>query len=127
MTPEEFDAEVRALFGGRWAASGVLNDVLVVAVVDPVDADVERLHSLSPTAGIVAVRFSRVQLEEFMNAIEQQLSDTGELAGFLQMAPDGFQGQVRLLVDRPVPELENWAADHLPAGLLVLEHLPPQP
>jgi hypothetical protein len=125
MTPEEFDDAVRALFDDRWAASGVLSDVLVVGVVDPTDEDLVRLHQLSPTAGIVAVNFSRDQLEVFMDAIEEQLTATGELAGFLQMAPDGFSSRIDLLVDRPVPLLEAWAADHLPGRLLVVEQTDP--
>ena len=127
MTPEDFDSAVRDLFGDRWAGTGVLEDVLVVAVVDPVDDDVTRLHELSPTAGIVAVNFSRDQLEAFMDAIEEQLTATGELAGFLQMAPDGFQSKVNLVVDRPVPLLEAWAVDHLPGRTLVVELLPTEP
>lgn len=127
MSPQEFDEAVRALFGDRWAASGVLNDVLVVAVVDPADPDLERLHQLAPDAGIVAVNFSRDQLEAFMDAIEEQLTATGELVGFLQMAPDGFQSKVNLVVDQPVPLLEAWAADHLPGRTLVVDELPQEP
>lgn len=127
LTPEDFDAAVRALFGDRWAASGVLDDVLVVAVVDPVDPDLERLHQLAPDAGIVAVNFSREQLEAFMDAIEEQLTATGELAGFLQMAADGFQSKINLVVDRPVTRLEAWAVDHLPGRTLVVEQLPQEP
>lgn len=125
VTPEEFDREVRALFGDRWAASGVLQDVLVVAVVDPVDDDVDRLHQIAAGAGVVAVNFSREQLEAFMDAIEAQLTETGELVGFLQMSPDGFQGRIDLVVDRPVPLLEAWAVDHLPGRTLVVELVPP--
>jgi hypothetical protein len=124
VTPDEFDAAVRALFDDRWAATGVLDDVLVVAVADPSDEDLTRLHEVAPNAGLVAVNFSRDQLEAFMDAVEEQLTQTGELSGFLQMAPDGFNSKVNLVVDRPVPLLEAWAADHLPGRLLVVDHQP---
>lgn len=93
----------------------------MVAVAGATEQDAARLHELSPTAGVVPVSFSRAQLERWMDDVEQQLVTTGEIAGFLQMAPDGFHGVVRLVVDAPVPRLEAWAVDHLPAGLLLVD------
>lgn len=124
---EELDAAVRSLFGDRWTATGVLDDVLVVAVRDGDDADVARLQELVPGAGLVAVGASRADLEAWMDAVEEQLTASGELAGFLQMAPDGFRSAVRVLVDAPVPLLERWAAAHLPAGALVVAREDPAP
>ncbi len=115
---EELDAAVRALFGERWAATGVLDDVLVVAVVGATDEDVARLQALVSGAGVLDVRASRADLERWMDEVEQQLTGTGELAGFLQMAPDGFRSRIALVVDAPVPELEAWAERHLPPGTL---------
>ncbi|MCW2606417.1 MAG: hypothetical protein JWO60_1110 [Frankiales bacterium] len=82
------------------------------------DADVARLQELVPGAGLVAVPASRADLERWMDAVEEQLTATGELAGFLQMAPDGFRSVVRLVVDAPVPRLAQWASVHLPPGAL---------
>lgn len=106
--------EVKALFGERWAATGALDDVLVVAVVDAADDDLSRLQRLVPGAGLVTVTRSRAQLEADMDAIEVELTRTGELAGFLQMLPDGFTGTISLTADRPVPQLHSWAAARLP-------------
>lgn len=58
-----------------------------------------------------------------MDAIEQQLVETGELAGFLQMSPDRVRGVVLLVVDAPVPQLLAWAEATLPAGALELEQV----
>ncbi len=108
------DEDVKALFGVRWAATGALDDVLVVAAVEPTDEDLARLQRLVPGAGLVAVTRSRAQLEADLDAVETELTRTGELVGFLQMAPDGFAGTIRLVVDRPVPLLQAWAAGNLP-------------
>ncbi len=115
---EVLERAVRELFGDRWAATGVLDDVLVVAVRDGDDADVGRLQALVPGAGLVGVAASRQDLETWMDRVEEQLTETGELAGFLQMSPDGFRSTVHLVVDAPVPQLTRWAADHLPPGAL---------
>ncbi len=117
QNPEDgrtLEDEVRALFGDRWAATGALEDVLVVAVVDAADDDLTRLQRLVPGAGLVTVTRSRAQLETDMDAIEAELTRTGELAGFLQMVPDGFTGTISLTVDAPVPQLQAWAAGNLP-------------
>ena len=94
---------------------------MVVAVRDADEQDVARLQARVPGAGLVDVPASREDLESRMDAVEEQLAATGELAGFLQMAPDGFRGTVRLVVDAPVPQLRAWAARHLPAGALEVE------
>lgn len=99
----------------------MLDDVLVVAVAGATDDDVARLQALVPGAGVVDVAASRVELERWMDQVEEQLASTGELAVFLQMVPDGFRSVVRLLVEGPVPLLEAWAAEHLPAGALEVE------
>lgn len=116
-SPEDgrsLEDEVKTLFGGRWAATGALDDVLVVAVVDAADDDLSRLQRLVPGAGLVTVTRSRAQLEADMDAIEVELTRTGELAGFLQMVPDGFTGTISLTADRPVPRLRRWSAARLP-------------
>jgi len=105
----------------------VLDDVLVVAVARPRDDDVARLQALVPGAGLVPVQTSRADLEAWMDDIERQLVAGGELAGFLRMSPDGFRGVVRLVVDAPVPRLEQWVAGHLPAGALEVERLEAAP
>ncbi|MCU1691050.1 MAG: hypothetical protein JWM64_141 [Frankiales bacterium] len=96
----------------------MLDDVLVVAVAGVTDDDVARLQGLVQGAGVVDVGASRADLERWMDAVEQQLTATGELAGFLQMAPDGFRSRIALVVDAPVPLLRAWAAEHLPPGAL---------
>ncbi len=106
--------DVRGLFGERWAATGALDDVLVVAVADQADDDLVRLQRLVPGAGLVDVTRSRAQLEADMDAIEAELTRTGELAGFLQMAPDGFTSSIELTADAPMPRLQDWAASRLP-------------
>lgn len=104
----------------------MLEDVLVVAVRDGDDADVARLQELVPGAGLVPVPASRDDLEARMDAIEQQLTASGELAGFLQMAPDGFRSVVHVVVDAPVPRLRAWAAEQLAPGAVEVEERPPQ-
>lgn len=99
----------------------MLDDVLVVAVRDGTDDDVARLQDLVPGAGLVPVAASRADLERRMDAVEEQLAGSGELAGFLQMAPDGFRGVVRVVVDAPVPRLRAWAAEALPPGALEVD------
>lgn len=99
----------------------MLDDVLVVAVRDGDDTDVARLQALVPGAGLVPVAVSRAELEQRMDAVEEQLTSSGELAGFLQMAPDGFRGVVRVVLDGPAPALEVWTAAHLPPGAVEVE------
>lgn len=104
----------------------MLDDVLVVAVHDGDDADVARLQELVPGAGLVPVAANWGELEARMDAVEEQLTASGELAGFLQMAPDGFRSVVHVVVDAPVPALRAWAAEHLPPGALAVEERPAQ-
>ncbi|MCW2777164.1 MAG: hypothetical protein JWN17_889 [Frankiales bacterium] len=103
----------------------MLEDVVVVAVRDGTDDDVAALQALVPGAGLVAVPASRADLERRMDDVEQQLTTTGELEGFLQMAPDGFRSVVHVVVDRPGPRLRAWAAEHLPPGALEVEEQQP--
>ena len=99
----------------------MLDDVLVVAVRDGDDIDVARLQALVPGSGLVPVAVSRAELEQRMDDVEEQLTSSGELAGFLQMTPDGFHGVVRVVLDAPAPALQAWAAAHLAPGALDVE------
>lgn len=112
------DAAVRTLFGDRWGATGMLDGVVVVAVVDPAPADVAALQRVLTGAGLLAVPRGRADLETLMDDIEAQLVQGGELDQFLQMSPDGFSGVVDLVVEREVPVLRAWAAAAVPAGAL---------
>lgn len=103
----------------------MLDGVVVVAVRDGADDDVARLQALAPGAGLVVVPASRADLERVMDAVEEQLTASGELAGFLQMSPDGFRATVHLVVDAPVPQLRAWAARALPPGTLQVQEQEP--
>ena len=103
----------------------MLDGVVVVAVKNGGDDDVARLQALAPGAGMVVVPASRDDLERVMDAVEEQLTASGELAGFLQMSPDGFRATVHLVVDAPVPRLRAWAPQALPPGTLQVEEQPP--
>ncbi len=67
---------------------------------------------------------TRAQLEAVMDDVERQLVSSGELAGFLQMAPDEARGGVDLVADAPVPLLLAWAEQNLPEGVLQVEVVP---
>lgn len=125
MTPEELETAVRDLFGERWAGTGVLDEVLVVAVQDGDEADAARLHELVPGAGVVAVPLSRQALEQRMDAVQAQLESTDELAVFLAMRADGFTGTVEVAVEGPVPLLRAWAERELGPDVLVVVEEPP--
>ena len=112
------DAAVRELFGTRWGATGMLDGVVVVAVVDPAPADVAALQRVLTGAGLLAVPRGRAALETLMDGIEAQLVRGGELDQFLQMSPDGFSGVVDLVVEREVPALRAWASATVPPGAL---------
>ncbi len=111
----------------------MLDGVVVVAVkrsagpdAQPEDPhDVARLQALAPGAGLVEVALSRADLEAVMDDVERELAGSGELAGFLQMSPDGFRSTVRVVVDAPVPQLRAWAARTLPAGTLQVQEQEP--
>ena len=112
------DTALRQLFGVRWGATGMLDGVVVVAVVDPAPADVGAVQQVLTGAGLLGVPRGRADLETLMDAIEAQLVRGGELDQFLQMSPDGFSGAVDLVVEREVPVLRAWASTAVPAGAL---------
>lgn len=123
MTPERLAQEVRGLYGERWAATGTLEGVLVVAVVGADDGDAARLRELAPGGGVLPVALSWVDLEQRMDAVETALQETREFEAFLQLSADGFTGTVRLVVDRPVPQVQHWASQSWGEGALQVELL----